>query len=72
MTVYIESLRWPEHENGEEVGARNESDDEREAKNARLLTKAFGKHWILRAVSLPKDECSDENEAQDEWCQNMC
>lgn len=37
MSVYIECLSRPEHENGEEVSARNESDDERETENARFL-----------------------------------
>lgn len=72
MAVHVESLCWPEHQDGEEVGARNESDDQREAENARLLTKALGKHRILRPISLPENEGSDENKAQDEWCQDVC
>ena len=72
VSVHIERLRRPEHEDREEVGARDECNDERKTENARLLTQTFGEHGVLCAVCLPPDEGDDENSTQDEWCEDMC
>jgi hypothetical protein len=63
VSVDVESLRRPEHEDGEEVGAGDERDDERETKDPRFLTQTLGEHWVLRAICFPQDKCDDESGA---------
>lgn len=67
-----EGLRWPEHENGKEVGSGDECNDQGEGEDARILLQALREHWILCTISLPEHECHDEYEAKNQWDQDVC
>ena len=56
MTIHIESLSRPEHDDREEVGARDEGDDECESKNPGCLLQAGREHRILCTINLPEAE----------------
>lgn len=60
MAVHVECLCRPEHEDREEVRARDEGDDEGQAENTRLLAQSLGEHGVL-CVSLPDDEGDEED-----------
>lgn len=63
MAVHVKCLRWPEHKDREEIGARDEGDDKRETEDARLLAQALGEHGVLCAIGLPEDEDYEESGA---------
>ena len=60
VAVDVEGLRGPEEEDGEEVGARDEGDDERQGEDAGVLLQARWEHGVLRTVDLPDAEASKE------------
>lgn len=53
MAIYIESLRRPEHDDGEKVGTANGGDDEREDKDSGFLLQPSWEHGMLGTVCLP-------------------
>ena len=56
MSIHVERLRWPEEENGEEIGAGYESDYECQRKNARALLQACWEHRKLGEFGFPDGE----------------
>jgi hypothetical protein len=66
MTVNVESLSRPEHENREEVGTGNESDDQGEDEGALLLANPAREHGICGIVDLPENEAGEDENSQDE------
>lgn len=71
MVVHVEGFRGPEHEHGEEVCARNESDDQSQTQSARFLLYPCREHGILGAINLPKSEGHKQKETNNQWCENM-
>lgn len=65
MTIDVERLSRPEHENGKEVGAGDESDDERQGEDSRILSKSFGEHGIFGEIGLPDQESNQEHGSED-------
>lgn len=72
VTVDIEGLGRPEHENAEEVGSRDESDDQSEQQDAGRLHKSPWEHWKLGELGFPHGESDKEGDTEDEWDQDMC
>lgn len=70
VAVHIECLRRPEHENGEEVGTRDEGDDEGQSEDSGLLSQSLWEHGIF-CVALPDHKSHDENSAQDQRCEHV-
>lgn len=65
MSIYIESLRWPEHEDTEEVRTRDPCDEQSQSQNSWVLLQALWEHGVLCEPSFPDDERDDEYGAQD-------
>lgn len=61
----------PEHENGEEIGPGDEGDDQSQAENTRVLAQTFWEHRVFCTICLPQNEGHEENEAEDEWSENV-
>ena len=66
MTINVERLRRPEHEDREEVGSRDKRNDECQPKNPGLLTKSLGEHGMFGSVSFPEDKGDEESDTQDQ------
>ena len=71
VTVDIEGLGRPEHEDGKEVGAGDEGDDESEDERPRRLLDASRKHGILGKLHLPDHKRSQQDHTNDEGSENM-
>lgn len=56
LAVDVEGLRGPEHEDGEEVGAGDEGDDEGQGEDARVLLEPGGKHGEFGKLGFPDAE----------------
>jgi hypothetical protein len=65
MTVDIESLSRPEHDDGEEICSRNESNDQSQCEDTRFLLEPGREHGMLCAVNLPETEGDYEEEANE-------
>lgn len=70
MAVHVESLRGPEHDDREEVGARDEGDDQGQGQNARFLLQARWEHGKFGPLDFPNGkgdaECSSEEERDED------
>lgn len=53
-SALTESLGRPEHDDGEEIGAGDECDDQSESKNSRCLLESRGEHRMLCSVDFPE------------------
>ena len=71
LTIDVEGLSGPEHENGEKVGTRDEGDHQSHGEYARFLLQTRGKHGVLGAFHLPNDEPDEEKSSEEERDQNM-
>lgn len=71
MSVHVESLGWPEHEHGEEVGARDEGDNQGQTQGARLLLQTCGEDGVFSTIDLPESKSNQHNEAEDKWSEDM-
>ena len=60
MTIDIEGLCGPEHDDGEEVGTGNEGDDQSQCEDARFLLQARWEHGELSALDFP--DCKGDQE----------
>ena len=67
-----EAKLTPEHDDREEVGSRDEGDDEREAQDARILSQTLGKHRILRPERFPEEEADQHGGSENERDEHMC
>ena len=63
VAVDVEGLCGPEHDDGEEVGAGDEGNDQRQGQNARLLLQAGRKHGEFGKLDFPDGE-------EDEGCRS--
>lgn len=66
VAVYVESLRGPEQEHREEVGARNACDDQRKDEDTWALLYACWEHGVWGEFCLPDDKGDEEEEADKE------
>ena len=71
VSIHVERLGRPEHEDGEEIGARDEGDDECEREDARLLAQTLGEHGVLCTVYFPEDEGYQEDGTKDKRHKNV-
>jgi len=71
MPVHVESLRGPEHEDGEEISSGDEGDDESQAEDSRFLIESGWKHREFGAIHFPHAETNQQGCAQKEWHQNV-
>lgn len=71
MAIYIERLGRPEHENGEEVCARDECDDEGENESTRLLVETLWEDGVFGVVCFPDDKGNHEDDTNNQWGNNM-
>ena len=53
MSIYVERLRRPEEEDGEEIGAGYEGDDQGQGENSRALFQACWKDGKFGEFRLP-------------------
>lgn len=65
VAVDVEGLRGPEHDDGEEVCAGDEGDDESEAEDSGFLLQPVGEHGVRGSVHFPEEETRDEKSAED-------
>ena len=72
MTINVERLRRPEHEDREEVGSRDERNNKCQPKNPGLLTKSLGEHGMFGSVSFPEDKGDEESDTQDQGREHVC
>lgn len=52
MSVGVVRLSWPEEQDGEEVGSRDEGYDQGKKQDSWLFCNGSGKHWIWRKFPL--------------------
>lgn len=71
MTIDIEGFRRPEHDYGEKVGTRDESDDEGETQDPRLLLETRRENGVFSAINFPESESNEQKKSDDQRCQNM-
>lgn len=71
MAVDVKRLCRPEHDDGEKVSTRDECDDQRQAKSARLLLQPTWEDRVFGAVDFPKAKGNQEGEAEDERYKDM-
>ena len=60
LTIDVECLCGPEKQDGEEVGSRDEGDDQRQDEDARILFETSGKHGKLGEFPFPDEEGCDQ------------
>ncbi len=66
VAVDVEGLGGPKQEHREEIGARDEGNDEGQDQIPPRLAETVGQHRVLGAVGLPQTEADDEEDAQQE------
>lgn len=66
VSVDVEGLRRPEHDDAEEVGARDGRDDQRERQDAGFLLHARREHGELGELDLPDGEQDEEEHGADD------
>jgi hypothetical protein len=70
MAVDVESLCWPEHDHGKEVGAGDKGDDQGQSQNARFLLEARWEHGEFGAFNFPdgkgNTECGSEEQGDED------
>ena len=71
VPIDVECLCGPEHDDREEVGAANRSDDQRESKNSGLLLETRRKHWELRTLDLPDGKSDQEGCTEQQWYEDV-
>ena len=71
MAVDVEGLRGPEHDNGEEIGAGDEGDDQCQSEDARFLLQARWKHGELGALDFPDCEGDHERGSEEKRNEHM-
>lgn len=72
FTVNAVILRWPKQENGKEVGATEECDDEYDDHGLFVLAKQLARHhWMSRKSRFPDEEGNNKDNSYDEWHKNM-
>lgn len=71
MAINIECLGWPEHNNGEEIGAGNERDNKRKSENARLLLETRGEYGVVCPINFPEAKSNEQNEPNNQWGKDM-
>lgn len=67
MAVDVEGLCGPEQQNREEVGTRDEGDDEGESQDTGLFPEARWEHWEFGTVDLPEAEGNQQDRSKNEW-----
>ena len=69
MTVDVEGLCWPEHDDREKVGAGDEGDDQSQGQDARFPLKTRWEHGKFGTLNFPDSEgnaeCSSEEEGDE-------
>jgi hypothetical protein len=70
MTVDVESLCWPEHDDREKVGAGDEGDEQSQGQDARFPLKTRWEHGKFGTLDFPDGEgdaeCSSEEEGDED------
>ena len=72
MSVDIERLCGPEHQDREEIGTGNECNDESQAQRPGFLLQPCWKDRVLGAIDLPKGKCDQQEETNEQWREDMC
>jgi hypothetical protein len=71
MAINVESLRWPEHDDGEEIRPGDECDNERKGKDPGFLLQAWWEDGIVGPVYLPETKSNQEGETEYQWDKNV-
>jgi hypothetical protein len=71
MTVDVEGLCGPEHDDREEVGTGDEGDDQSQGQDARFLLKTRGEHGIFGTLYFPDGEGDAECSSEEEGDKNV-
>ena len=58
VPVDIECLRWPEHNNREEIGTRDKGDDKRKKQYAGFLLQSPWEYGILCSICFPETKAN--------------
>lgn len=66
MAINIESLGGPEHEDGEEICAGDEGDDESQGESTRILLESRWEHGEFGKLGFPDAERPKEGNSEDE------
>lgn len=71
VSIYVERLRRPEHQDGEEIAPGDEGDYEREAQGAGFSLQSRREDGMACSVDFPEAEHDKEGEAEDEWDEDV-
>lgn len=71
VVIDVEGLGGPEHDDGEEVGAGDEGDDERQSQRARFLLQPRREDGVFGAVDLPETKGNQEDCTENQWDEDM-
>lgn len=66
LSVHVESLRWPEHDDGEEIGTRDERNYQSKCQDSGVLTKPAWEHGVLGKLDFPDGKEDKEHGSDDE------
>jgi hypothetical protein len=66
MTIDVEGLCWPEHDDREKVGAGDEGDDQSQGQDARFPLKTSWEHGEFGTLDFPDDEGDAESSSEEE------
>ena len=70
VAINVEGLSRPEHDDGEEVGAGDEGDDQSQGENSRFLLQTRWEHGEFGEFDLPDREGDEkQEEAEQQWYQ---
>lgn len=70
MPVHVEGLCWPEHDDREEIGTRDGSDEQSKAESFGLSLHACWKHGILGKFCFPNGEGNEKEYRTDDQGSN--
>lgn len=71
MTVDVVRLSRPERDEADEVGSRDEGDDQGKDKDSRGLVDSLGEHWEFGKACFPDDEEYDEDSSEKKRYKNV-
>ena len=70
MAINVEGLSGPEHDDGEEVCAGDEGDDQSQGENPRFLLQTRWEHGEFGEFDLPDREGDEkQDETEEQWYQ---
>ena len=72
MAIDVEGLSGPEHQEGEEIGPRDEGDEQCQRQNPRILLQSSWEHGERGKPSFPDEEADEEHNSDDDGSNYVC